>query len=364
MSKVHNKPLTRRSFIKSASAVVAGTVVAPLVLTAQKSGSQIVVGKQDWRFEVHHNWAHPPTPFTWQTTHNVAVDKAQNLYVIHEGHLDKPDHPAIFVFDATGKYIRSFGQQFQGGGHGLEVREEDGEEFLYVTAYKGLKTFAKLDLGGEVVWQEYAPMTSGLYADGEDAHPENIGGRNRFLPTNFAFLPNGDFLLADGYGAWCIHRYSKDAQWISKFGEPGAGEGTFDTPHGLWIDDRNPVDPQIVVTDRAHHTLQLFAMDGTYRDTVKGFGLPANVDRHRDMLVVPELLGRVTILGPNFEKLVRLGDDYDRISADSNFEIRQDEKKWTPGKFVHPHDACFDAEGNIYVAEWVVTGRITKLVRV
>ncbi|HYO25390.1 MAG TPA: hypothetical protein VEQ85_10625 [Lacipirellulaceae bacterium] len=28
---------------------------------------------------------------------------------------------------------------------------------------------------------------------------------------------------------------------------------------------------------------------------------------------------------------------------------------------MHPHDACFDAEGNIYVAEWVHTGRVTKL---
>jgi hypothetical protein len=28
---------------------------------------------------------------------------------------------------------------------------------------------------------------------------------------------------------------------------------------------------------------------------------------------------------------------------------------------VHPHDACFDADGNIVVAEWVETGRITRL---
>ncbi len=27
----------------------------------------------------------------------------------------------------------------------------------------------------------------------------------------------------------------------------------------------------------------------------------------------------------------------------------------------HPHDACFDAEGNIFVAEWVPTGRVSFL---
>jgi len=31
------------------------------------------------------------------------------------------------------------------------------------------------------------------------------------------------------------------------------------------------------------------------------------------------------------------------------------------GRFVHSHDACFDHDGNIYITEWVTTGRITKL---
>jgi len=31
---------------------------------------------------------------------------------------------------------------------------------------------------------------------------------------------------------------------------------------------------------------------------------------------------------------------------------------------VHPHDACFTQNGDIFVAEWVATGRITKLERV
>ena len=49
-----------------------------------------------------------------------------------------------------------------------------------------------------------------------------------------------------------------------------------------------------------------------------------------------------------------------RMAADKR-NIRGDESKWLRGKFVHPHDACFDADGNIYVAEWVQRGRISKL---
>ena len=40
-----------------------------------------------------HDWPQLPDRFTWQTTHNVAVDKAGNLYVIHEGRADAADHP-------------------------------------------------------------------------------------------------------------------------------------------------------------------------------------------------------------------------------------------------------------------------------
>ena len=44
--------------------------------------------------------------------------------------------------------------------------------------------------------------------------------------------------------------------------------------------------------------------------------------------------------------------------------MRSQRPQWKPGKFVHPHDACFDKAGNIFVAEWVVTGRVTKLKKV
>jgi hypothetical protein len=37
--------------------------------------------------------------------------------------------------------------------------------------------------------------------------------------------------------------------------------------------------------------------------------------------------------------------------------------EWKDGEFVHPHDACFTPSGDIFVAEWVSTGRVTKLER-
>ena len=356
-----NHSVSRRQFLATSAAATTATAMAPGVITASKTDSQVIVGEGDYRYEVMHAWPELPKEYSWQTTHNVAVDKAGNLYVIHEGNPALKDHPSIFVFDAVGRFVRAFGNQFQGGGHGIEVREEGGEEVLYVCAYQQVKSFAKLTLKGETIWQKYAPMESGVYADGEARNPQKVWGRDRFMPTNFAFLDDGGFLLADGYGSFFIHRYDKDANWVSKFGGPGKGEGTFATPHGIWIDRRPGVKERVVVCDRAHHTLQILELDGTYVETLSGYGLPANVDSYEDLLLVPELHARVTLLNTKNEVVAQLGDDVARIKSEKG--IRNDSGKWLDGRFVHPHDACFGHGGDIFVAEWVSTGRISKLKR-
>jgi hypothetical protein len=338
-------------------------VGAPAVLTASKTDSNPILGEGDYKFEVLHDWPQLPDRFTWQTSHGVAVDRSGCLYVIHMGSAELRKHPTIFVFDPQGKYIRSFGQEFHGGGHGIEVRQEGSEEFLYVCSYRNVKNFAKLDLQGKIIWQQNAPMRSGIYAADEDTNKNTGKGRDRFQPTNFAFLDDGGFLLADGYGSYFIHRFDRDGKWLSCFGGPGSGEGKFDTPHGLWIDKRTGREPSIVVCDRVHNTLQYFSMDGKYQETIEGFGLPANADTWQDLMVIPELQAQVTILDNKNKVVARLGNDVARITGPGGAEIRNRPQDWLPGKFIHPHDACFGADGCIFVAEWVATGRISKLNR-
>ena len=230
-----------------------------------------------------------------------------------------------------------------------------------MAAYQQVKAFAKMTLSGEVIWLKHAPMESEKYAAGEDANRNADWGNDRFLPTNFAFLDDGGFLLADGYGSCYIHRYDKDANWVSCFGGRGDGEGTFNTAHGIWIDRRKGKEPTIVITDRAHHTLQIFSMEGEYRETLSGYGLPANMDTWKNLMVVPELVARVTLLDPNNQVVAHLGSDVDAKEGEK--ADRKKPETWKEGRFVHPHDACFDQDGNIFVAEWVGTGRVTKLER-
>ena len=358
--------MNRRRFLQNTAVLSATAATGPQLLGTQNKADNrpMVTGQGEHRYEVLHDWLKLPDQFTWQTTHNVAVDSQANVYVIHEGRKELKDHPSIFVFDNTGKYIRSFGKQFQGGGHGIEIRKEGNDEFLYVCAYQHLKTFAKMTPTGETVWQKYAPMDSGVYAPGEDTKPTGAWGQNRFMPTNFAWLPGStDFFLVDGYGGFVVHRYDKDGNWKSHFGGPGTGKGKFNTPHGLWVDTRGE-EPRIVVCDRANHTLQFFDINGKYQKTLTGFGLPANAEIHKGLLVIPELHARVTLLDKDDKVVAQLGDDVARVTGKNGGGIRGDAKHWQNAKFVHPHDACFDADGNILVAEWVATGRMTKLRKV
>lgn len=363
-----NSSLSRRHFIAAtttaglAISMAPGTASAfPAIHTSKTASKARITGEGEHQYEIKHDVVELPKQYSWQTTHNVAVDSANNLYVIHEGRANLKDHPSIFVFDPAGKFIRAFGSQFQGGGHGIEVRQEGSEEFLYVCGYQQVKSFEKMTLKGKTLWKKNAPMDSGVYAKNEDTDPKKIWGRDRFMPTNFAFLDNGDFLLADGYGSFYVHHYDKDGNWKKHFGGPGKGEGRFQTPHGIWIDKRKKTH-EIVVCDRANHTLQFLDMQGKYLRTMKGFGLPANVDSYKDLLLVPELHARISILDGENKVVAQLGDDVKRVTTGKG--IRNDSSKWIKGKFVHPHDACFDREGNIFVAEWVHTGRISKLTKV
>jgi hypothetical protein len=360
---------SRREFVAAGSAAVLAiatskATAAPAIRTSKTNLArrETVIGEGDFQYVVDHTFCQLPEKFHWQTTHNVAVDSANNLYVIHEGRSKLKDHPSIFVFGPDGKFVRAFGSQFQGGGHGIEVRKEGKDEFLYVAAYQGVKSFAKMTLEGEILWYKRAPMECGSYAEGEHLATEAGWTRKSFLPTNFAFLDNGGFLLADGYGSYLIHEFDKNAEWVRCFAGHGDEPGKFNLSHGIWIDNRQGKEQSLYVTDRSRNQIQILDLNGKHLETLKGFGLPANFDIHGDKMLVPELKGLLTILDKENKPLAQLGDG--RAQLEDVKKLREKPDQWTDGQFVHPHDACFDQEGNIFVAEWVATGRVTKLSKV
>jgi hypothetical protein len=121
------------------------------------------------------------------------------------------------------------------------------------------------------------------------------------------------------------------------------------------------------VADRANARLQYFTLDGKFLSVVQGVSFPAHFDIRGTDLLVPDLHARVTIMDQDNKVTVHLGYDQawtDRVLGGGKFKMRGTPSDWEAGRFIHPHDACFDADGNIFVVEWVPTGRVTKLRKV
>lgn len=346
--------MRRREFLQTTTAAGAALLAAssgPYFLNAEdKAGTKKpIVGVGEHRYECIHGWGKLPDSLKWQTTHGVTLDADGFVYIKHQGHpgaaLD-----TIVVFDGDGKFVRSFGKGYHPGGHGIDVRKEGGEEFLYLCDVNHRQVI-KTNLRGEEVWKMSFPKEAGVYQKVE-----------QFSPTNVAFGPDGGFYVADGYGSSYIHQYDKDAKWVRTWGGAGKEPGKMQTPHGIWLDDRPGRKPSLVVADRANARLQYFSLDGKHLGFVNDLLFPAHFDIRGEVLLVPDLHARVSLFDKDNKPIVHLGDDVEwRKEVLDGFKVRADEKRWKPGKFVHPHDACFDKDGNIFVVEWVQTGRVTLL---
>lgn len=345
--------MQRRDFLKQSTATVAGLAAAPTFLGAtDKAGvKNPIIGTGEYRYECIHNWGELPSHLTWETTHGVCVDREGFIYIKHQGH-GKRLMDTILVFDPKGKFVRSFGKEYYPGGHGIDVRTENSEQFLYLCDVHH-RQVVKTNLKGERVWELSFPKEANVY--------KNV---QQFRPTNVAFAPDGGFYVADGYGSHYIHQYDKDAKWVRTFGGKGKEIGKLQTPHGIWLDDRAGRTPSLVVADRANARLHYFTLDGKPLEIISDVLFPAHFDIRGELLLVPDLHARVSLFDKNNKALVHLGDDVAWIAEVKKMKIRQDPAQWQPGKFVHPHDACFDAQGNIFVVEWVQTGRVTLLKKV
>ncbi|MGY8689528.1 MAG: peptidase, partial [Verrucomicrobiales bacterium] len=171
------------------------------------------------QYECHHGWGAVPEHIKWRDTHGIAVDEEGLVYVKHNGGNEGPMDTIVVFEPGTGKFVRSFGQEYVGGGHGIDIRKEEGQEYLYLSDTKnGL--VAKTNLKGEQIWTKSYPVDCGFY-----------GVKQRFSPTNIAFAPDGGFYVADGYGSSYIHQYDRNDNWVRSWGGKGKRIGTMSTPH-------------------------------------------------------------------------------------------------------------------------------------
>jgi len=299
-------------------------------------------------FEWVRGWGKLPEGMTLGNTHGcIVVDARDRVY------LNTDSENAVVVFEANGAFVKAWGKDLAGGLHGMALVKEDGQEFLLLT-HIGRHQVLKATLDGEILWTLDYPAESGLYEKAE-----------QYLPTSVAPLPDGGFLVADGYGASWIHRYDKDKKYVKSFGGPGTELGKLHCPHGIWVATGGS-EPLLLVADRENNRLQVFDLEGNPKREVRDvehdlLRRPCHMHPYGSELAVADLAGRVTLLDAALGLIGHLGDNPDPAKRANN---GVPPAEWKDGEFVAPHCANWDSNGNLYVTDWVSAGRISKLARV
>jgi DNA-binding beta-propeller fold protein YncE len=256
------------------------------------------------------DWPRLPDTIKFGQVTAVATDSADRVHVFHRG-----KNP-IVVFDAAGKYLRSWGDDLVKNAHGLRIDRDDNVWITDLAHHQVMK----FDSGGKL-----------LLTLGKKGKPGET--KDQFnKPADVGFGSAGEIYVADGYGNSRVVKFSKEGNYLLEWGKKGKGEGEFNLPHALRIDDRG----RVYVGDRENNRIQVFDADGKFlaqwKDTGAPFGLFLTPDKH--MLLADGRANRAKVLDLEGKALGHWG-----------------EKGARAGQFNFPHGICMDSRGAVYVAE-------------
>lgn len=255
------------------------------------------------------NWAKLPDGTLWGVMTAVDIDSKGNIYAFQRG---EPTSKVI-VFDAQGKYLKSWGADEFPGAHSLRVLR-DGS--IWITDRK-LEQVLKFDTDGKALLSIGQKGVAG-----DNNSEDSFNG-----VSDVAMAANGDLFVSDGEGPNTrIVKFTKEGKFIKFWGTKGSDPGQFVIPHNVAIDSKG----RVWVCDRGNKRLQVFDQDGKFLDQFTQFGTASSLFiTSDDMLYVadgaPE--NRI-IIGTTDGKVLGTIDGLNG-----------------------PHSLAVDSSGAVYVAE-------------
>lgn len=325
------------------AAMIAISLALPSLLEAETKAVRMGCGLMT--FDTVPGWGLRPdgTSALGPTHGAVVIDKEGNVYT--------SANKGVVVFSPDGKVIQEYLGENYSNIHDLEIRDEEEGEFIYGARNNNAEGIKFNAHTGDIVLRLGFPEESGL-------------GLKKFNPTAITVAPNGDIFLSDGYASDHIFKFDKTGKYLMHFGSKGDELKQFHTAHGMTLDTRYDP-PRLLICDRNHQPkgrLLHYDLDGNFIDeVVTGLGMPTSASVQGDFVSVPDLHGRVVILDKTNTIIAVLGNNPDP-GLGRSFNVKQED--WVEGVFSGTHGSYWDADGNLYVQDWNVSGRIIKLVRV
>ena len=184
----------------------------------------------------------------------VALGADDSMYVVNRSYEYRPDGKRITICTVDEDYIGEFARGVHTAGV-TDIVTEDGS-LIWPTS-------VALDQAGNVyVADEWLNRISIFTKDGEWVGKwgtEGSGDGAIKSPSGMVFDADDNLLLVDSQNNR-VQRFTKDGKFISSFGSQGSGDGQFNLPWGIDVDS----DDYIYVADWRNDRIQKFTKDGAF----------------------------------------------------------------------------------------------------
>ena len=388
---------------------VVGTI-AGLLLLVQAGGGQS--SRQAPMFQVDPSWLKLPEKWVMGQGSAVAVDKHDNVWVLHRpryvGTLypkpaGKTAAPPVLEFDSTGKFIQGWGGEGSGyewpdQEHGIYIDDKDNV-WIGGSARPTLAGPGPGNLRSDNMLLKFTNKGKFVMQIGHrDQSTGNNDTKNLYSPTDvFVYAKTNEAFVSDGYINRRVIVFDADSGAFKRlwgaFGkipadstvdlknartpnpnpgaredappapaaranprpvETGPGSDQFNTVHSVKVSS----DGLVYVADRANRRVQVFTTEGKYVTQVfinrggagnSACGLALSPDPEQRFLYVADF-GDASIVVMDRKNLQVLYQFADNSGTPGNFVIRG------------PHHIAVDSKGNLYTAEAHPGNRVQKFV--
>ena len=287
--------------------------------------------------------------WTWGEVSGVAADTPDRVIVAvwgdrsTEGRQERPGSSNyLVVVDRNGNITENWTQwdSIFNKPHQVYISPYDAERHVWVVERGGgkgvnMQVFKFTNDGSELVMRlvdRDHPTTRAAARANPHPGPYTYGD-----PAVLAFLPDGSFLLGDGYWNSRIVKYNAEGEYMMEWGELGSGPGQFDLVHGVAVDR----DRRVYVGDRTNNRIQIFTEDGEFIEEWPDVSDPVGIfiDENDAVWVISAVLNQILKYNSDGELQYYFG-------------AFGGTRGGFPGGLSRPHQMDVDQEGNLYIASW------------
>ena len=189
-------------------------------------------------------------------------------------HCRGSDLDPIFLFDADGTLLRSFGAGLFIWPHGIHA-DHQGNLWVTDAVHTNCETGDEEGKGHQV--HKFSPQGELLMSLGT----RGVAGQDESkfrCPSDVVVSRDGSIFVGDGHnhghgGSNRIVKFAPDGSFVAAWGSAGSGPAQFLGIHALAIDSQG----RLYVGDRANQRIQVLTTDGDHIASWKQFGSPSGI---------------------------------------------------------------------------------------